>query len=525
MTAPRVSAPVGMAAAIMTALSLLVRATLGSGAGQPAASPVWIDDQVASATLPPADPAIRVSHLSAADYYRLPVRPIYESYPIYVPGREPPGYLDDLRRRPARRVAADNAEPSTEAAWRQLGALVFDAPLGYDDEPFSTIVSFENTRDPAWYRTVGIRVVPGTGVMPYARYVVREDGQIAVGNLACAMCHTRVMDDGTVVVGAQGTFPFDRALAFGMRAAVAAIGDERQASQEIRSLDQLVFGMPWRRSASVRAMAALDLEHYIAAFEAIPPGVAARHGTSSLLPVQIPDLIGVQDRRYLDRTGLVQHRDAADLMRYAALNQGADFLTRYGDFVPAGLAREDLPPSQSTRYSDLQLRALARFVYGLRPPANPNVPSGAAARELATQGATVFERARCGRCHTPPLFTNNALTPVDGFAVPAEHRTRYRVMTERVGTDPRLSLDTRRGTGYYKVPSLLGVWYRGPFEHNGSVATLEDWFDPRRLRDDYRPTGWPGGPGDIKRAVPGHRFGLDLSDGDRRALIAYLKTL
>jgi len=52
-----------------------------------------------------------------------------------------------------------------------------------------------------------------------------------------------------------------------------------------------------------------------------------------------------------------------------------------------------------------------------------------------------------------------------------------------VGTDPDLSLKTRRGTGYYKAPSLKGVWYRGPFEHNGSVLTLEDWFDPRRLRD------------------------------------------
>jgi cytochrome c peroxidase len=49
-----------------------------------------------------------------------------------------------------------------------------------------------------------------------------------------------------------------------------------------------------------------------------------------------------------------------------------------------------------------------------------------------------------------------------------------------IGTDPRSALTTRRGTGYYKVPSLKGVWYRGPFEHNGSIATLEDWFDPKK---------------------------------------------
>ena len=38
-------------------------------------------------------------------------------------------------------------------------------------------------------------------------------------------------------------------------------------------------------------------------------------------------------------------------------------------------------------------------------------------------------------------------------------------------------MQAMRGTGYYKVPSLKGVWYRGPFEHNASIATLEDWFD------------------------------------------------
>jgi hypothetical protein len=74
------------------------------------------------------------------------------------------------------------------------------------------------------------------------------------------------------------------------------------------------------------------------------------------------------------------------------------------------------------------------------------------------------------------------------------------------------------------VPSLKGVWYRGPFEHSGSVATLEVWFDPRRLRDDYVPTGFRGA-GVSMRAVKGHRFGLDLSPVERQALISFLNTL
>jgi hypothetical protein len=47
----------------------------------------------------------------------------------------------------------------------------------------------------------------------------------------------------------------------------------------------------------------------------------------------------------------------------------------------------------------------------------------------------------------------------------------------------------------------------------------------RRLRDDYVPTGWKGPPGTKTRAVKGHELGLDLSADDKKALIAFLKTL
>ena len=39
-----------------------------------------------------------------------------------------------------------------------------------------------------------------------------------------------------------------------------------------------------------------------------------------------PDLIGVADRRYLDRTGSARHRNIGDLMRYASLAQGIEFI-------------------------------------------------------------------------------------------------------------------------------------------------------------------------------------------------------
>jgi hypothetical protein len=62
------------------------------------------------------------------------------------------------------------------------------------------------------------------------------------------------------------------------------------------------------------------------------------------------------------------------------------------------------------------------------------------------------------------------------------------------------------------------------FGHNGWCATPEDWLDPRRVTDDYVPTGcMPYGR--RAYAVKGHPFGLTLSEEDRKALIAFLKTL
>ncbi len=148
---------------------------------------------------------------------------------------------------------------------------------------------------------------------------------------------------------------------------------------------------------------------------------------------------------------------------------------------------------------------------------NPNQPDS-----LTVAGKKVFEREGCIGCHTPPFYTNNKRMPVTGVSFFARKTRTLCVVS--LGTDATLTMRTRRGTGYYKVPSLKGVWYRGPFEHSGSIGRLEDWFDPRRLRDDYVPTGFKG-YGVTTRAVKGHEFGLKFSAEDRRALIAFLRTL
>jgi hypothetical protein len=430
---------------------------------------------------------------------------------VYAPGREPPGYFEDLQRREPQVVWDDGAihpRLQTKADWRRGGEVVFDAAIFYN-----AVARTADVRNPAWYAEVQ-PLLTKDGILPFTTYVIREKGNVELGNNACGFCHTRILPNGSVVKGAQGNFPFDRA---------AAVGVRSRSVQSARQGLHVLFGAPWLKNDPAGTADTLSLEEIVGKYKAVPPGVAARHRASLDFPPAIPDLIGLRDRLYLDKTGLVIHRTIGDLMRYAALNNELDFYSNFGGFIPAGRHSRELPdpadPQVGGRYSDEQLYALATYLYSLEPPPNPNKRT-----PLSVLGERVFRRERCGRCHTPPLYTNNRLMPVEGFTPPLAHEWKFDIMPASIDTDATLTRYTRRGTGYYKVPSLRGLWYRGPLEHNGSVATLEDWFDPARLRDDYVPTGFRGYPART-RAVRGHAFGVSLSDSDKRALIAFLKTL
>jgi hypothetical protein len=471
----------------------------------------WDDEAVVSFELPLANPEFSPQHVSADYYYRMRVRPVHKSYPVYAPGREPAGYVEWLKQQEPQ-IVFDPATLQSEADWIRAGALVFDAPVTFEPLEGSP------ARFSEFYDRSGVRLA-ADGTLPNKRYVIREKGVVEVGNLACGQCHTRVMPDGTVLKGAQGNFTEGFFFAARPRRALRTGRDPQQVLAVWQRIVKRQYGAPWIQPPP-EGDPGMSLEDILSAYESQPPGVAVREGTSLRYAAQVPDLIGLKDRLYLDHTGLVRHRSIGDLMRYAALNSRLQQLARYGDFVPDGRDFRERPdPATQTRYSDEQLYALAKYLYSLKPPPNPN-PFDA----LAAKGQAVFNRERCATCHTPPRYTNNKLTPAEGFMIPPGHTDRFDILPIPVGTDPTSALKTRRGTGYYKVPSLRGVWYRGPFEHNGSVATLEDWFDPRRLREDYVPTGHIG-YGLKTRAVKGHRFGLDLSSDDKKALIAFLKTL
>ena len=132
-----------------------------------------------------------------------------------------------------------------------------------------------------------------------------------------------------VIVGAQGNIPFGAALA--------------QSSSVLPPLNRSPYSVPWLHPDPFDKVAAMTDGEQRRLSAAIPAGVNARHRTSLLDPVQVSDLIGVKERRYLDRTGLQPQSSPVDFMRYAAMNQGGDSLSSFDGFVPVGKDFKILP--------------------------------------------------------------------------------------------------------------------------------------------------------------------------------------
>lgn len=130
------------------------------------------------------------------------------------------------------------------------------------------------------------------------------------------------------------------------------------------------------------------------------------------------------------------------------------------------------------------MEALIAFLLALEPPRNPKERG-----EAESQGESVFRKAGCGSCHAGPYYTNGEVVPV-----------------EVIGTDAaRVRQEFPKG---YRVPSLRRLDLDRLFLHDGSVKSLPDLFSRRRLA-----------------AVKGHVYGLDLSEEEKKSLVAFLLSL
>lgn len=197
------------------------------------------------------------------------------------------------------------------------------------------------------------------------------------------------------------------------------------------------------------------------------------------------------------------------------------------------------------------------FVRELTPPPSPYSPQRDPSdpyhvdpQQLARGEA--LHREHCAVCHSPDGARFRTPIPVDEIGTDrhridmwtAEAASRYNDYSEN-GKDWGFS-GFRDVDGYVAVPHT-GLWLRAPYLHNGSVPTLRDMLRAPEERPEVFYRGYDvldaenggfiaDGPvaqrvGDrYDTRVPGnsnvgHRYGTDLPEADKTALLAYLKTL
>lgn len=188
-------------------------------------------------------------------------------------------------------------------------------------------------------------------------------------------------------------------------------------------------------------------------------------GRADVTPDSVENPAAITDLRPLR----LQHR----LHKTASVENGLiELAVRTETLILTNLGQAVRPPREIAFALALFLRSLADDL---------PVPISAG------PGRDLFDR-HCARCHAGQAMA--------GPAIPFEE----------VGTDPVVGQSPDRTTGRYRVPSLRGVGDRRPLLANGAVPDLKTLLDP-------------------DRSAPGHRFGLDLSDPDRVALLDFLAAL
>ncbi|HEY6987013.1 MAG TPA: hypothetical protein VH369_01440 [Bryobacteraceae bacterium] len=507
-------------------LALILRSSLACAADDtkrwiPEIPKVWDEAALADWTTPLAGLNLRPAHISEKEYYSYAVENL-RSYPVYMPGREPEGYWEMLQH-VGPKPLIDPTTLNIEAEWIKAGQRVFNEATAPQLTSFDPQL-IAQARSREFMERQGATPFPD-GTLDVLRWVPTKHG-IALSILACGACHVLHMSNGAIIPGAPRLAEVSRIRQFKFRAVLASYLESPNhvltgappffmGGGNLGIWLYQAYGVPWLKNDPNERLKELTQADYDALVAAARHGGAITRWNGSLLyPAKIPDLIGIEDRRYIDHTATHLHRGIGDLMRYAAQVSFAEFT----DFGPYHTLSHDTKRVR-VRLPDEALYALALYIYSLQPPANPN-PFDARAKA----GKQIFSREGCPACHTPPLYTSNKLTTAQGFMPPANKPATLDVVPISVRTDEGLAMATRKGTGYYKVPSLKGLWYRGHYLHDGSAASLEEMFDPDRLKETHIPGGYspPGAPA---RAIKGHEFGLNLTGAEREQLIAFLRTL
>ena len=179
-------------------------------------------------------------------------------------------------------------------------------------------------------------------------------------------------------------------------------------------------------------------------------------------------------------------------------------------------------------------------------------------RGMAAQGAPIYKQY-CAACHgaSGSDFTGEYVGTVEPLAKIGTDRRRLDSYTYTLAVNqatlyagyPWRFTHFQKTHGYANMP-LDGLWLRAPYLHNGSVPNLRDLLEPadKRPKAFYRgndvfdpvKVGFvsnvteAGGkkffrldttvPGNGNGGHEGKAYGTELSDGEKAALVEFLKT-
>lgn len=127
---------------------------------------------------------------------------------------------------------------------------------------------------------------------------------------------------------------------------------------------------------------------------------------------------------------------------------------------------------------------------------------GAVFTDLENKGYTLFKQ-HCASCHTEPLFTNQTFQN-NGLETDSLLRDAGRMKITRKSSD---SLK-------FKVPTLRNIERSGPYMHDGRYRSLQMVLF--HYSSDIHASA---------TLAPELKNGIHLTEDDKRALIAFLKTL
>jgi len=121
------------------------------------------------------------------------------------------------------------------------------------------------------------------------------------------------------------------------------------------------------------------------------------------------------------------------------------------------------------------------------------------------------------------------------------------MMQVRMDAMPPKDPKAPQGTFVYEARVLKGIWAAAPYLHNGSVASLAELLKPAAQRTKDFKVGPAYDTKNVGLAAEqdtaftlettgcedrasgnsrcGHEYGTQLPDGDKKALLEYLKTL